>query len=134
MSDEMIAIKFPAAQPGTIVYGNERATVSISITHPPQKVLPPHQLPEFKTFMESFLEQQSKGQAEWVKKEIVEEGGRKWVHFVLVTPAIDTKIHNQLFLTSRDDRMLVFNFNAPVDQYEAHRDALEQARKSIVLK
>jgi hypothetical protein len=133
LSDELVAAKFPAAQPGTIVYGNDRATVSISITHPPQQVLEPQQLPQFKPVMESFLEKQSKG-LEWVKREIVEAGGRKWIHFELVTLAIDTKIHNHMYLTSRDNRMLIFNFNAPVDQYDAHRDALEQSRKSIVLK
>jgi len=39
-----------------------------------------------------------------------------------------------MYLTSRDDRMLVFNFNAPIEEYDAHRDGLEQRRKLIVLK
>jgi hypothetical protein len=133
LSEKVVAAKFPAAQPGTIVYGNERATVSISITHPPQRALTPEQLPEFKTFMESMLEGQSKG-LQWVKKDIVQSGDRKWIHFEFVTTAIDTKIHNLMFVTVRDERMLAFNFNAPVAQFEANREALEQSRGSIRLK
>lgn len=133
MADDVVAVKFPNAQPGTIVYGNERATVSISITHPPQRVLTAEELPQFKAFMESLLETQSKG-LKWVKKEIVDLGGRKWIHFEFTTPAIDTTIHNDIYMTSRDGRMLAFNFNSSAEHHEANKEALEKSRGTILLK
>lgn len=130
LSEELIAAKFPDARGPGIVYGNSRATVSIAITYPPERILRPEQLPDFKTFMESFLEKQKKGM-EWLRKEFVEINGQRWIHFELISPAVDTKIHNHMYLTSMDERMLMFNFNATVEEYAGHKDALERSKDSI---
>jgi len=130
MSEEVVAAKFPEAKGPGIVYGNTRTTVSIAITYPPQRGLRPEQLPDFKSFMESFIEKQKKG-IEWLRKEFVEINGQRWIHFEFISQAVDTKIHNHMYLTSTDERVLMFNFNATSEEYDGYKDALERSKDSI---
>lgn len=130
LSEEIVAAKFPEARGPGIVYGNSRTTVSIAITYPPERMLRPEQLPDFKTFMESFLEKQKKGM-QWLKKEFVEINGQRWIHFELISQAVDTKIHNHMYLTSLDERVLLFNYNSTVEEYDSYKEALERSKNSI---
>lgn len=130
LSEEIISVKFPEAKGPGVVYGNSRTTVSIAITYPPQRILRPEQLPDFKTFMESFMEQQKKGM-QWLRKEFVEINGRRWIHFEFISQAVDTKIHNHMYLTSMDERVLMFNFNSTIEEYDRYKDALERSKDSI---
>lgn len=130
LSDEVIAAKFPEAKGPGIVYGNSRTTVSIAITYPPQRVLRPEQLPDFKSFMESLIEKQKAGM-KWLSKDFVEINGQRWIHFEFISQAVDTKIHNHMYLTSLDERALMFNFNSTVEEYDGYKDALERSKDSI---
>lgn len=130
LSEEIISAKFPEAKGPGIVYGNSRTTVSIAITYPLQRVLRPEQLPDFKSFMESFIEKQKKGM-QWLKKELVEINGQRWIHFEFISQAVDTKIHNHMYLTAMEERMLMFNFNSTIEEYDGYKDALERSKDSI---
>lgn len=130
LSEEIVSAKFPEARGPGIVYGNSRTTVSIAVTYPPERMLRPEQLPDFKSFMETFLEKQKKGM-QWLKKEFVEINGQRWIHFELISQAVDTKIHNHLYLTSMDERLLLFNFNSTVEEYDRYKDDLERSKNSI---
>lgn len=130
LSEEVISAKFPEAKGPGIVYGNSKTTVSIAVTYPPQRVLRPEQLPDFKSFMESLIEKQKEGM-QWLRKEFVEINGQRWIHFEFISQAVDTKIHNHMYLTSLDERALMFNFNATVEDYDGHKDALERSKDSI---
>ena len=133
VSEEIISVKFPEAKGPGIVYGNSRTTVSIAITYPPQRALRPEQMPDFKSFMESFIEKQKKG-LQWLRKEFIEINGQGWIHFEFISQAVDTKIHNHLYLTSMDERVLMFNFNATIEEYDGYKDALERSKDSIQIK
>lgn len=133
LSEQAIATKFPEAKGPGIVYGNSRATVSIAITSPPQRMLRAEQLPAFKTFMESFIEKE-KRDVQWSRKEFVEINAQRWIHFEFLSLAVDTRIHNEMYLTSVDERMLLFNFNATVEEYAGYKDALERSKDSIQIK
>ena len=130
LSEEIITAKFPEAKGPAIVYGNSRTTVSIAITYPPQRVLRPEQLPELKTFLESFIEKQKKD-LQWLRKEFVQINGRRWIHFEFISQAVDTKIHNHMYVTSLEERMLTFNFNSTIEEYDEYKDLLERSKDSI---
>ncbi len=130
MPEDVVAVKFPDAKGPGIIYGNSATTVSIAITFPPQRILKLEQLPEFKTFMESQITKQRKD-LKWLQKELVEINGRQWVHLEFLSAAIDTTIHNHMYVTSLDERMLLFNFNSTVGDYEKHKDALVKSADSI---
>lgn len=90
-------------------------------------------MPDFKSFMESFIEKQKKG-LQWLRKEFIEINGQGWIHFEFISQAVDTKIHNHLYLTSMDERVLMFNFNATIEEYDGYKDALERSKDSIQIK
>ena len=51
------------------------------------------------------------GQAEWLNDEVVEVNGRKFVHFEMITRSLDGDIHNILYMTPLDGRLLLISFN-----------------------
>jgi hypothetical protein len=87
-------------------------------------------LPELKAAMEQARPRLIPG-LNWVTREIVEINGKPWVHFELTSFAIDTDIHNEMYLTSFDGKMLGFNFNSTVAQRDCYKDALKKSRDSI---
>jgi hypothetical protein len=129
MTEEMIRFKFPRGNPPTYVYANEKLNVSVAITFSPQP-LSPSQLPELKAGMEQTLPRMVPG-LKWLAREIVEINGTRWVHFELTSHAIDTDIHNHMYMTSFDGKLLGFNFNSTIAQYEKYKDALVRSRNSI---
>jgi hypothetical protein len=131
MPDDVFAVRFPHHKKGSaVVFANSETTVSIWITFPPERVLRPEQLPWFKTYMESVLPKEKKD-LKWLQKELVEINGRPWIHFEFLSAALDTTIHNHLYITSLDQRGLGFNFTSTVEDYAAHKDALEKSKDSI---
>lgn len=49
---------------------------------------------------------------EWKKNEVVEIGGRKWIHFEATSSALDQDVCNIILITSHKGRLLMFNFNS----------------------
>jgi hypothetical protein len=125
MSADEIDSKFPPGshQPQH-VYANPERSVSISVTCADEKVMP-HQLPELQTVLRNSLGQVFLS-AEWKREEIIRINQTPWIHLEFVSQAIDTQINNDTYFTSFDGRMLGFNFNATVEQYEANRAELEE--------
>jgi hypothetical protein len=129
-SDEVVRRKFANATTPATVYANERATTSVAISYHPLQALAPEQLPEFKSVMKSFLDEQQPG-LEWLKNEFVEINGVRWIHFEFLSPAVDAKIHNDMYFTSVNQRMLLFNFNSTHREYSKYEHALARSKASI---
>ncbi len=129
-SDEVIRRKFPNATSPATVYANARATTSVAISYHPSQALTPEQLPEFLSWMKSSLDQQQRG-LEWLKSELVEINGTRWAHLEFVSTAIDAKIHNDMYFTSVDRRMLLFNYNSTQAEYSKYENALARSKGSI---
>lgn len=129
-SDEVIRRKFPNATTPASVYANERTTTSIAVSYHPSQVLTPEQLPEFKSFMQSNITKQQPG-LEWLKSEFVEINGVRWIHFEVLSPALDAEIHNDMYFTSVGQRMLLFNFNSTRSEYPKYEKALARSAASI---
>ena len=112
MTEAEIKIKYPRGNAPQYVYSNEQMNVSIAITLSPQPVTL-EGLPQLKAAMEQALPRLIPG-LNWVNREIVEINGRPWVHFEMTSFAIDTDIHNEMYMTAFDGKMLGFNFNSTV--------------------
>lgn len=129
MTEADIKLKYPRANPPQHVYSNEQMNVSIAITFSTQSVTL-EGLPRLKAAMEQALPRLIPG-LHWVTREIVEINGRPWVHFEMTSFAIDTDIHNEMYLTAFDGKMLGFNFNSTVAQRDRYKDALKKSRDTI---
>ncbi len=135
MSKEDIAFKFGRkgeAYAPDVVYSNERMNVSVAAGLATGRVAP-EQLGEFQKAMESMLEQ-SIPRLEWLRRERVTVNGVVWIHLSLKAAAIDTDIHNEMYFTPFGDKVVIFNFNSTIAEYEKHREVLEKSAATISLK
>lgn len=131
MTHEEIALKFPRGNLPALAYSDETGGVSISVTHS-QSPATQERLEELKAYLETALPKMIPN-LEWLAREIVTVKDRRWVHLELTSSAIDTDIHNHLYLTAHQGRMLGFNFNATASDYPDHAADLARSFKSIVI-
>lgn len=130
MSKEEIALKFPrTANPPTYVYANSQRNVTIALTFSPAKVQP-EQLPELKAALRPQISK-AVPNLEWLKDELIPVNKTQWVRYEFVSPALDTKVHNDAYFTSFDGKMLGFNFNATVAEWDKAQSELMKTRDSI---
>ena len=54
--------------------------------------------------------------AKWIRDEVFTKDGKDFLVFELITPAIDTQIHNIIYITSLNNRLLYIAFNTTVEQ------------------
>ena len=132
LSAAEIATKFPARNPPAVVYGNNDNTVTVAVTFSTSKVAP-SQLEALKTSMEQVLPRAIPNLV-WVNREIVNANDRQWVHLEMKSSAIDTDIHNNMYLTSYQGQMLGFNFNATTSNFPTNQKALHESFRSIRIK
>lgn len=135
MSKEDIALKFGrngAAHAPDVVYSNERQNVSVAVRFAPSR-LAPEQLDEFQKVMETTLER-SIPKLEWLAREQLTLNGVRWIHFSLKSAAIDTGVYNEMYFTPFDDKVLIFNFNSTVGEYEKYGESLKQSAQTIIVK
>ncbi len=126
LSAEEIGLKFPPIRPPQLAYGNASRSVTIAINHTDSK-LRPGQLVEFGSFMKKAV-----GVRMTVTEDqIVNIGETRWIRLVGVAKAIDQPIHNEMLITSLQDRALMINLNSTVQDYPKYEKALEALKLSL---
>lgn len=131
LTKEEIAKKYFRGNPPQYVFGNQSLSVNVAVTFSITKVSP-QQLPEYKEAMEEMLPRLIPG-LQWLSRELIDVEGRKWVHLEMTSYAIDTDIHNHLYSTSFDGKVLTFGFNSTVKEYPLVKETLEKSFRSIRL-
>lgn len=129
LSEQEIQMKYPNGNPPTAAYGNANRSFSIAITYSVQ-ILTTDKLAELKGVLTKTFDRVIPGIV-WKVNEIVTIKGKKWVHFEMMSNAIDTDIHNQMFITDLGGRMLGVNFNAPRSTYPQIQSAFDEVVNSI---
>lgn len=135
MSKEDINFKFGrngATHAPDVVYSNERQNVTVAVRFAPSRVAP-EQLEEFQKVMETTLER-SIPNLEWLAREQLVLNGVRWIHFSLKAAAIDTDVYNEMYFTPFDDKVLIFNFNSTVGEYEKYGEGLKRSAQTIIVK
>lgn len=131
MSTQEIETKFPGAMPPQHAYGNATRDVSVgvSVSDIP---LAPEQLPEVKAFLEDYLENSVPG-FQWLEHDFVNLGGQDWIKLEFLSEAPEQRIHNDMYITSLQGKLLGFNFNAHLTVDATLRPLLQDSRNSIVV-
>ena len=132
LSGEEIALKFPSSRAPQFVVGNEKRSTTIAYDLKQDRVQL-SDLPDFKNAMIQMFNRIVPG-IQWKQDQIVEINGREFVHFEFVSSAVDADIYNIMLTTSYQDRMLVFNFNSTVADFEAYEEQLRQTISTISIK
>lgn len=131
LTKEEIAKKYFRGNPPQYVFGIRSLSVNVAVTFSNAKVSP-EQLPEYKEAMEEMLPRLIPG-LQWLTRELIDVDGRKWFHLEMTSYAIDTDIHNHLYATSFDGKLLIFGFNSTVKEYSQMKEPLEKSFRSIKL-
>jgi len=131
LTKDMLKIKFPGANRPKFVYGNEDFSVTVAVT-PSDKKASKENLKEILKAMEKTYPRVVPNLV-WVKKEVTEFNGQTWLHLELTSTAIDTDIHNNIYMTSHRGKLVAFNFNATKEMYKQYKTQLEQSFNSIKL-
>ena len=129
MSDIEIRHKFPSQRPPQYVYANRDRTVTIAITFS-QAALNPDQLEQLKMAMEEALQKVIK---QWGTRNITSINGVSWVRLESTTETVEKNslIHNDMYLTSYNGKMLGFNFNSVAHVDKQFRQSLLQSAQTI---
>lgn len=109
MSEEMLAVKYPASNRPTLVYTNEQGSVNFAFNHTFNDI-PKGKLPEV---LPAFVQQFNSiyPQIQWFKKDLEVINGQEFIVLEFITPASDSKIYNLMYVTVLEGRMLMCTFN-----------------------
>jgi len=116
MTKEALALKYPSTRRPTEVLSDETGGVSIAFNHTASKVRP-SQLKEAHTVLSNTFHNLHPS-AKWIRDEVIEQNGSSFIVMELITAAIDTQIHNIMYGTSVDGRLLFVAFNTTLEQSE----------------
>jgi len=131
MSSAEIEANFSQETPPAYVYANADRDVSVGITVS-DIPLEPEQLPEVKALLEDSLEDAFPG-FQWLEQDFVNLDGQDWIKLEFLSQAVDQRIHNDMYITILEGRLLGFNFNANLSADPVLRPLLQDSRNSILL-
>lgn len=133
LTDREIDTKFPRHTGSIDAIGNSTRGVTISYTVS-QTVLKPDQLLDFKAALEAQLPKLTPGLI-WIKKDVSEINGRKWIYFEFTTTTPDGGIiHNFMLITSYDGNVAILNFNATDRLFASYKTQLSSGIQSIKIR
>ncbi len=116
MPKELLELKYPASRRPTEVLSDSTGGVSLAFNHT-QNRMTPAQIKQAHVSMSKMFHNMYPS-ATWIRDETFEKNGRTFMVLELITPAMDTKIHNIIYGTSVDNRFLLVAFNTTVQQSE----------------
>lgn len=114
MPKEIIEIKYPHSKRPTEVLSDSTGGVSLAFNYTKSRILP-KQIKNARPSMSKMFHNLYPS-AKWMRDEVVTLKGRRFMVFELITPAMDTQIHNIMYGTSVDNRLLLVAFNTTVEQ------------------
>ncbi len=126
MSEELIRVKYPMERRPTFVLSNERGTVNIAYDLK-TNALSIEELDEAHRAFEKMF-RNAYPSATWYRSERTILNGQECFIFEVLTPAIDTEIHNIIVVFSLKGRMLLISINITK---ELVKEWLPVARKMV---
>ncbi len=132
MDAEMFRLKYPVENAETTkAYSNEDGTVSLLIS-PRQEKATQADLPKYQQMLrESFGKNPS---VDFKKSEIKKINGRDFIVIEMITPAVDTKVYNQMFVTCANGSLLMGTFNCTINLVNEWQRKAVQIISSVKVK
>jgi hypothetical protein len=114
MPKDVVEIKYPSSRRPTEVLSDKTGGVSLAFNHT-NNPMQPSQVREAQVAMSQMFHTLYPS-AKWVRDEVIEQNGAVFMVMELITPAVDTEIHNIMYGTSVDGRFLLASFNTTVEK------------------
>ncbi|MDO6762931.1 hypothetical protein [Agarivorans sp. 1_MG-2023] len=131
MPQELVEIKYPSSRRPTDVLTDETTQVTLAFNHTNNKMSKKELIKAHKGMSKMFHNLYPS--AEWMRDEVIKQNGHPFIVFELVTPALDTQIHNIIYATSVDERFLLMSFNATVEKAPDWLARGEKMMESIII-
>jgi len=126
MTEKMLEAKYPSNNRPTLVYTNKDGTINFAFNHTNNSI-PADKLPEvLPVFVQQF--NSSYPQIEWIKKNVGKVNKKDFIKLEFITPAMDSKIYNIMYVTVLEGRLLMSSFNCLESQM---KDWSKDAKKSL---
>lgn len=134
LAKEELDLKYPSKHAPNIAYANKTRSVSITYnlktTTIPPEALVESELPNAQNYFAQNYTRVIPG-IRWIDNKIITIYGKKWIYFELLSNAIDTDIRNIMLITFYDKKLLMFNFNSTVEDFEKYKTDLTKSIDSI---
>jgi hypothetical protein len=114
MPIDMLEVKYPASRRPTEVLSDKTGGVTLAFNHT-ENAMQPSQVEEAHISISKMFHNMYPS-ASWIRDEVIEQNGNTFMVMELITPALDTKIHNIMYGTSVDGRFLLAAFNTTIEQ------------------
>ena len=132
MPKDILEVKYPGSRRPTEVLSDSTGGVSLAFNHTKSRMLP-EQIKKARPSMSKMFHNMYPS-AKWIRDETVSIKGRIYMIFELITPAMDTQIHNIMYATSVDNRLLLVSFNTTVEQSKQWLPIGKKIMESISIK
>jgi len=114
MSQNLLEMKYPSGGRPSDVLSDSTGGVTLAFNHT-NNPMTPSQVKEAHGSISGMFHN-TYPSAKWLRDEIVEQNGSVFMVLELITPAMDTEIHNIIYGTSVDGRFLMAAFNTTIQQ------------------
>ncbi len=114
MPTKILELKYPSSRRPTEVLSDKTGGVSLAFSHT-NNAMPLSQVGKAHTSISKMFHNMYPS-ATWIRDEVIVQNGHTFMVMELITPALDTKIHNIMYGTSVDDRFLLAAFNTTIEQ------------------
>ncbi len=112
MTKDILEIKYPMSRRPTEVLSNETGSGTLAFNHT-NNAMKPSQVVEAHASISKMFHNLYPS-AKWIRDEVIQQSGSDFMVMELITPAIDTEIHNIIYGTSVDGRFLLAAFNTTI--------------------
>ncbi|MBE9397767.1 hypothetical protein IOQ59_10910 [Pontibacterium sp. N1Y112] len=129
MSEYHLRIKYPGSRPPTEVYSISNGAVSIAFNYT-RNAIQPSQIAEVHTLMSTSFRRRYP-YARWFKSAVIEKFGTRVFVMELMTPAVDTDVHNIIYGIPLKGRLLLVSFNTTAEEAERWLDTGKRAFDTI---
>jgi hypothetical protein len=129
LSGEDIRAEYPGDAPPNYVFTNRDRTARIAISFTPQPVSV-NQLLELQKAMTKQMEKTMPG-IKWIQRDQIAINGGSWVKMEAITKKQKDNLHNDMYFTSFQDRLLGISFSAKPEGYGALKQNFTTSRNSI---
>ncbi len=131
MSQELLEIKYPNSGRPADVLTDETTQVTLAFKHTNNKMSKEDLIKAHKQVSKMFHNLYPS--AEWLRDEIIQQNGYPFIVIEVITPAVDTQIHNIIYATSVDERFLLVSFNTTVEKSQDWLPKGKQMMESIII-
>ncbi len=125
----LIDLKWPGKNAPRYVVANAGATTTVAFDVK-NKDLSVMNMEDLRVSFEQMFNVAIPG-IQWKQNKVVSHDGKKWILLEMTSSAIDTDIHNIMFITSFQKRMVIFNFNSTKQDFPLYEEVLRASMESI---